>query len=217
MQMNIGRRRRSIVQAGAALWVFSPALLAQGRPARYPMSSDVVAQALKANGLEVKPSEVYLPMMLSSAAPSPAIEITATERLADGRVRLQLRCRKAGECVPFNATLDIQSSAAVAAEAGAQSGSSEGATTGKPMNVESIGGSEPGGASHGVIANETSVLRAGSRVMLVLRDDHMTIHMPVIALDSGAPGAEVRVSRADRRKMFHATVVDKTTVTAVVN
>jgi hypothetical protein len=182
------------------------------------MSSAVVARGLETDGLDVKPSDVHLPMILSASTPSPDLEITATERVADGRVRLQLRCRKAGECVPFDAMLDVRSAAAVAAEAGVKSASSGGVTKiGNPGNAGSIPGGESLGSSPAGIANRTSTLRAGSKVMLVLKDDYMTIHMPVIALDSGAPGSGVRVCTADRKKTFHATVVDQTTVMGVVD
>jgi len=218
MQTEVDRSKRGIVLLGVALWLFSPALMAQGvRPARYPMSSAVVARALEMNGLDVKPSDVHLPMILSASTPSPNLEITATERLAAGRVRLQLRCRKAGDCVPFNATLDVRSAAAVAAEAGVKSASHGAVTIGNPGNMGSIPGGESLGSSPATIANRTSSLRAGSKVVLVLKDDYMTIHMPAIALDSGAPGTGVRVCTADRKKTFHATVVDQMTVTGVMD
>jgi hypothetical protein len=173
---------------------------------------------LETIGLDVKPSDVHLPMILSASTTLPDLEITATERLADGRVRLQLRCRKAGECVPFNATLDVRGAAAVVAEAGVKSAPRGEATTiGNPRNVGSIAEDESLESSPVGIANRTLTLRAGSKVMLVLKDDYMTIHMPVIALDGGAPGAGVRVRTTDRKKIFHATVVDQRTVTGVVD
>jgi len=218
MQTEVDRLGQNIVLLSAVLWLFSPALMAQGaRSARYPMSSAVVARALEANGLDVKPSDVHLPMILSASTPSPDLEITATERLAAGRVRLQLRCRKAGECVPFNATLDVRTSSAVSAETGVKSTSRGESTIGSLRNAGSIPEGESLESSPVAIKNKTPTLRAGSKVMLVLRDDYMTIHMPVIALDSGAPGAGVRVCTADRRKTFHATVVDQTTVMGVVD
>jgi flagella basal body P-ring formation protein FlgA len=218
MEKATDRSKWNIVLPAMALGLFVSTSMAQGaKPARYPMSSAVVAQSLKTNGLDVEPSEVHLPMILSASSPSPNLEITATERLTDGRVRLQLRCRTAGECVPFNATLDVRSAAAVVAEAGLKSSTvSELTAMSRYVEMQPTARSEPSSPSAIAHAGTTATLHAGSKAVLVFQDQHMTIHLPVIAIDSGATGADVRVCTPDRKKTFRATVMDQATVRGVM-
>jgi flagella basal body P-ring formation protein FlgA len=197
---------------------FPVLLVAQiAAPARYPVTENVVSLALRASGIDVEPSRVHLPTRLSAATASPELEITASERVADGRVRLHLRCRKAGDCLPFNVTLDLHSDVVVAAEAGtlhevsaisAQANVVEAKT---PVATREL--ARP--ANSGLQENDAS-LRVGSRVSLIIEDSRMRIRLPVIAIDSGGIGSDVRVCTPDHKKTFHATVVDPTTVRGAV-
>jgi hypothetical protein len=198
------RIKRYLAWLGAGCLLLSSMLSAQyASQRRYPMTPAMVAQALKARSVSVDPSAVRIPADLTATGPSPQLEITMAERSADGRLRVQLRCGRRGECLPFNAMLDIQGVNALAAEAGLRNAAD---AAGHLRSEETASG------SLAAIAMAPSRLRIGSQVMLVFENDHMLIHLPAVALDGGAPGAEIRVRTPADGKTFRATVVDCTTV-----
>ena len=52
------------------------------------------------------------------------------------------------------------------------------------------------------------MVRPGDHAVLLLEDSHMRITLPVIAIDSGRVGGEVRVSSLDRKTTFRAIVLE---------
>jgi hypothetical protein len=200
--LNRIKRRLAVLGVGSLL---IPAMLwAQDASLRrYPMTQALVTQALKARGVNVDPSAVHLPMDLTATNPLPQLEITAAETLTEGHLRLQLRCGRRGECLPFNAMLDLRGADVLAAVAGIGNAAD---------GADHLRSEETSSRPPSAVATALSRLRTGSQVTLVLEDDHMLIHLPAVALDSGAPGAEIRVRTSALGKMFRATVIDGTTV-----
>jgi Chaperone for flagella basal body P-ring formation len=198
-----------------AMLLLTPMLVAQSKSStRYPISEAMVALAMQTKGLDVKPSEVHLPMILSAAGESPQLEIASAERLDDGRLRVQLRCRNATECLPFNATLDVPAGA-ISQEVGVLK-----ALSGAPISASARALHATGVDQTRLLNAEAhsaaTALRVGSHVTLVLTGGHMQINLPAIAMDSAAPGTDVRVCTPDRKQTFHGTVVDATTVKGLV-
>lgn len=183
-------------------------------PRRYAMSESVVAAALRASGIDVQPAAVHLPLAMTASNSSPALDVVGTERVGADRVRLRLRCARAGECVPFSAVVDLpESSVAVVSVPATAAPATRMAGSGAP------GGSSEWGhtlrSNDAIKAPEQSV-HVGAHLTLWLEDGQMRIQLPVIAIDTGARGAEVRVSTEDRKKTFQATVLDEKTVRGVV-
>lgn len=200
------------VRGFTALWVITGLRLsAQSEPnGRRPISVAVIAAALRSDGLDVEPSQIHLPMSLSSASASPELEVLATERLSRNRIGLLLRCRKAGDCVPFHATVELANDSDDAVLSAVQ---------GHRLKAQMQRKDDEANASAAPVSMEdnrqletSSPVRVGYRVVLLMRDGHLRIQLPVIAVDSGAIGAEIRVCTMDRKKIFHATVLDKNTV-----
>lgn len=178
----------------AALALVAPAALcAQGStPTRQPLSPAAVASALAPEGLTVTAAQVSLPMPLTATIAAPALHIAAAELLPNGRLQLRLTCRIAAECLPFHATVDLHAQANAIASLAALP-----AAAGIPSNAVST---DPGS------------LRVGSRATLFIEGGHTRIQLPVISLDGGAPGTEVRVSSLDRKTLYRGIIVDRETV-----
>ena len=159
---------------------------------RVPLTGASVAAALAGTGMQVDASEVELPDSLTAAAGEPQLHVTGAELLPDRRLRVRLVCGQPGTCQPFFATVRSASAAGDAAWlTGLPGATSPGAP--RPPN--------PGGR-----------LLAGGHATLLLEDGHMRITVPVLAIDTGAPGAEVRVSSLDRKQTYRAVVADAGTV-----
>jgi hypothetical protein len=156
-----------------------------------------VAAALTQAGLPAEPAQIDLPEPLSTVTLHENFHVTAAELLPDGRLRVHLVCGKGDGCRPFAAIVRPKSSAEglrglIALQAHLQS------------------------AKQANSAAATTRLLAGQRVTLVLEDSHMRITVPVLAIDSGAAGTEVRVSSLDRKQVFHGVVADPFTVRGIL-
>ena len=183
---------------------FAHLLMAQRpTPASYPISEQSIANVLEANGIRTHPSAVQIPGPLRASTESPSLEIVSAERIGNSRIRVELRCHHAGECTPFFVTVDLASSVERFPVGSVQ------APTLNPT-VRSANGSDPLGfeGADSRIGGHDARMQAGSRVTIVLANQQMLIQLPGIAMDAGAPGADVRICTLDRKTIFHARVVD---------
>lgn len=164
--------------------------------ARVPLNATMVANALSAQGFPVDPSRVELPSGLSTVGVKPQFRVDTAELLPEGRFRIRLSCAQVGECLPFVVTVQTTSSSGGLHDLAALQGHITAPTTPRASPGQRI-------AVH---------LLAGSRATLLMEDIHMRIAVPVIAIDSGLPGEEVRVTSLDRKQTFRAVVADARTV-----
>ncbi|HEX5284314.1 MAG TPA: flagella basal body P-ring formation protein FlgA [Bryocella sp.] len=188
----------------------SLAFAQQRQEMHYPITEATVANLLRAKGTNVTSSQVHLPMQLTATTAEPRLEIVATHRVAEHELDLEVRCQAAGECLPFDALVDLK-------------------------NANTIGEAAYGGASSDISARHFSAhdvaelpslqgesiaspdyLRVGARAVLVIVDGGMRIHLPVVAMDSGSKGTRIRVCTLDRKKIFDVVVVDGGTVQGAV-
>ena len=179
----------------AVLLGVAPAILGAqvSGPVRQPLSTAAVASALAPEGLNVTPAQVSLPMPLTATVAAPALHIAAAELLPGGRLQLRLTCRNPAECLPFHATVDLHASGtAIASLASLHTSPAPGPSTTLP--------------------DSGSSLRIGSRATLFLEGGHTHIQLPVISLDGGTPGTEIRVSSLDRKTVYRGVIVDRDTI-----
>jgi len=193
---------------------------------RYEVPASAVAAALTTEGLLIAPDRLHLAMPLSAASPAPQLHVAGAQLEHDGSLRLRIICRKAGECMPFFATVAKSDSetalaaitglhpAATAPVAGTALGS------GSPLAVAGNAAS-PASGSAGPVSLTAAAARpqgitVGARITLQLTDAQMRIQLPAVAMDTGAPGTEVRVTSADHRHTYRGVVIDADTVKGVL-
>lgn len=163
----------------------------QAARARFPLNSGDIVTTLEAAGLSVTASQLELPPSLSATSQDPALHLASAEVLADGRLRVRLLC-KSNECLPFFVMVHLGARDAPLAEIAALNSSIR---ADAPIK-------EPNGPA----------LRVGERTIFLMDDDHMRIALPVVSIDSGAVGSEVRVSSLDHKKIFHGIVLSSRAV-----
>lgn len=160
-------------------------------PVRFVISAELVAGALQGQGLSVLTSQLEVPTGLTASVAQPELRLTGSELLPNRRLRLRLTCVHAEDCHAFFVLareVDITASVPPAVRV-------------------------PSAANRSALQDSAgSRLLAGQRITLLLTDAHMQITIPVMAIDSGAPGSEIRVSSLDRKRTFQATVLDPRTV-----
>lgn len=157
-------------------------------PQRFPISAQLVAQAISGTGVPVQESQVSLLANVVSSVPDPALEIREAETFADhanGQSRVKLACTQPGVCVPFYVVVSLPSSAA----------------SGKPLE-QAMTAPPPQLKSSGAVT-----MRAGTHARLLIDDGRMHIEISVIALESGAVGHRIRVASPDHKQFYEAEVV----------
>jgi flagella basal body P-ring formation protein FlgA len=159
--------------------------------------TNIIAQSVSAvlatAGVFSEASQIELPPFLHTTSLQPTLKVTAAELLPNGRLRVRFACASSRECQPFVATLGAASS---------QKSSVDLAALRKSIGSENT--LPTVGATHRLLA--------GQHVTLLLEDDFMHIRVPALAIDSGLPGTEVRVSSLDRKQVFRGLVIDAATV-----
>ena len=165
----------------------SPSAVAR-LPLRYPVPPSAVAAALTSGGLPISAAQLHMPVPLYATTPSPELHIRSAEPRPDGTLRLRVVCGSPVECMPFFASVEGAADAASLARLAVQL-------------------AQPAPAAHAA-----GGVAPGAHVTLELADQQMRIHLPVIAIDTGAPGAEVRVASLDRKHTWRGVVVDAGTV-----
>lgn len=165
---------------------------AHGQAVRFPITSLHVAEVLSSRGLATTPEHVEVPEGLSALRARPQLRLESLEPLPDGRLRARMACQQMADCTPFLATVRLPA-------------------TGE--RVATTTGSTQGG-SFGPVQKEPSGQRlmAGQKATLFLETPRMRITLPVVAVDSGAPGAKIRVSSPDHRQTYRAVVVNTNSV-----
>ena len=169
---------------GHAIAPYSPQAPSARPPIRYPVSPVAVAAALTAAGLPTSAAQLRMSIPLYATTPSPELHIRSAEPRPDASLRLRVVCSNPVECMPFFASIEGAANAASLAVFAAQ-----------PAPPRPAAG-----------------VAVGAHVTLELADRQMRIHLPAVAIDTGAPGAEVRVASLDRKHTWRGVVVDAGTV-----
>ena len=170
--------------------------LAQAASSRYPLLPAAIADALKAAGVLAAPSDVTLPSALTASVPSPQLTLGSPERSGPTQIRVRVTCAQSGQCLPFMVVADLHNPAAALAAQRQLAPHTEAKASGQGTAGE--------------------MLRAGQHATLLLEDERMRISLPVISIDTGAPGAQVRVASLDRKQTFRAVVSAAATVRGVL-
>lgn len=184
----------------------SLAIAQQPQGTRYPISTTAIAKFLQAHGTKATSSQIHLPMQLTATIPEPHFEIARTRRVADHELDLEVHCQSASECLPFRAMVDVNDSDTVSAAVNTED------SLNRPARQSSVEAVIHATSLPTEPAAPAPDLRVGAQAVLVIIDGRMRIHLPVIAMDSGSQGTSIRVCTLDRKRIFHAVVVNGETV-----
>lgn len=169
------------------------ALPAAAAPARNPITTAQIADAIGASGAKVTPQQVTLLAEVVATTANPALRVQSVERWGDGRMMVRLECASSDQCLPFLVAVRLTNE-----------------TEARPLLANA--GRSPGAVSHAKPASSVYVLRNGSPAILVLDGEHMHIQLTVICLENGAVGQTVRVTSSDHLRTYTAEVVNGTVV-----
>ena len=189
------QRRRSLILSIFIL-LSTTFVSASGETERFQVTANQIAQTLLLAGVSVDPADIDLPLPLSTAVPAPHLALAGSNLVGDTRLRVRLSCTVQGECLPFFVLLDLHDKHRAAA--------------GQSILNPSLAPALPPQPAR------TVVVRAGGRAVLLLENSHTQITLPVIAIDTGTLGADVRVASLDRKQTYRGLVIEEGVVRGVL-
>lgn len=155
----------------------------------HSVGSDTVAAALVARGISVQPSQVEFLAAVKSNHPQPALEIQHLQATTEHSLLARVRCREAGECLPFYVIVhlfDRQQSQVLEH---------------LPTPVS------PTQALRAAAPRPDWVVRTGESATFVLEGKDFRATAPVICLQNGKQGETIRVSSLDHKRIMVGEIV----------
>jgi hypothetical protein len=162
----------------------------------YTIEASQAVLALSAKGVEASAQQISLVANVVASQPHPALEALAVGPLegagasangAGARFWVKLGCQDAGVCLPFYAmvTLPVGDSADLI------------------EGLRGAGKIKGPGMKH----DSSFTIPAGAHATLVLEGSQSRVEIPVVTLEPGMAGSEIRIATPDHRNFYRATVV----------
>lgn len=162
---------------------------AQTNPARTLVSPEQAAAAMRAAGFDTSADKLQ---MLSAVTTNPdaTLRVVKVVTASSGKVLAELACNESSGCLPFYVLAAESTPAAVA----------------MPREIHN-------NPTVKVSATRTQPLVVrGQPVTLIIESTDLRITLPAICLEGGLPGQTIRVASPDRKRIYHAEIVNKATV-----
>jgi len=172
------------------LLMISAAATAQPRESRFAISSQRVAEALAAAGLQVSAGQVKFLSPVSATGNDSGLQVMNVATWTGGTRKAELRCHDRRACLPFYVLLTSPRTADMHDR----------------TSTSGTGSPQPGAASP--TPSQQILMRDGDRATLVFEESALRITLPVICLQSGNRGQKIRVVSADHKRFFTAEIVE---------
>jgi Chaperone for flagella basal body P-ring formation len=153
-----------------------------------------VVDALHAVGIEATSNEVEFLTSVPASSTRTDLRVTDWRRLDQSTIWVRLVCRRPQDCLPFFILLH-------------------------PDELQSIPLFHPSARAMAPVvarkkAHPSVLVRAGSRVTMILQSGAARITAPGVCLDDGNLGSRVRVTNVATRQILTAEIVDRGLVQA---
>jgi Chaperone for flagella basal body P-ring formation len=174
----------------AALLMMVGGCVAAPTPQGPALTGNRVLFALTVAHVPVRSAEVEFLAPIVLAHPRATLKLASLERREPDSAVAKISCAAAGECLPFFVIVHWSD----LAERDAALGRAHKAT--------------PAGTTAAATLAEPILVRAGQPATLFLDNPKMHIATPIICLQNGKQGQQIRVSSLDHKRIILAEVVD---------
>jgi len=154
---------------------------------RTPISREQILSVLNFSGVHIKPDQVEQLSTVTTAEPNPRLKVVSIDVLDGETDKVRLQCEQVGSCLPFFVLLHW-----------GQTGRQNGRTTQPAQQAENI------------------LVRSGKAAVLVFEGDFLRMTLPVMCLQNGGLGQQVRVLNKETKKTYWARVTALGVVTSVL-
>jgi Chaperone for flagella basal body P-ring formation len=155
------------------------------------VSTADVQHALSLRNVLIDVRQVDALPVLPKASESAQVAVEDARAWTGSTARIRLRCRTAGECLPFVTMVTWPSESAMRNAVQ----SLQASTVKSKTNV-----------------SDRILVKSGAKLTLLIDGDHSQISMPVVALQSGRAGQTIRVVSSDRSHFYSAQIVNREVV-----
>jgi len=156
---------------------------------RTPISREAIVAALNSSGIGIDPSQLEQLSAMSSAEANPQLKVMDVDTLDADSDKVLLRCEHSGACLPFYVLIHWGKTG-------------DKTRSGRSSQVSS---QATGQASSGQQA-EDWLVRSGKFVMLMLDGEYIHMILPVLCLENGGRGQQVRVVSKSTKRRYLARV-----------
>jgi Chaperone for flagella basal body P-ring formation len=155
---------------------------------RTPISRDWILGVLDASGINITPDQMEQLSSVTAAGPNPRLKVVSVEVLDGESDKVRLQCEQPNTCLPFYVLLHW----------------------GQP------GSRQDGRTTQPALHPENMLVRSGKAAILVFEGDFLRMTLPVMCLQNGGLGQQVRVLNKETKKTYWARVTALGVVTSVL-
>ncbi len=181
------RKTRTLTSLGL-LWLLIPRAVGQQAGARFPISSERVAEAIAAAGVPVRAAQVRFLAQVNALGQDSGLEVINMAKWSGDTWKAELRCSDQRACLPFYVLVQAETA-----------GAFDGLPTlqGRPFARRNVP----------LFPRRQILMRNGDLATLVFENPSIRITMPVICLESGNRGQTIRVESTDHKRFFKGEIV----------
>ena len=162
---------------------------------RTPISRDCILRALHSSGVSILPEQMEELSGMTAAEPNPPLKVLSVDMLDADSDKVLLRCEHPNTCLPFYVLVHW--------------GRLEDGSTSRPgQTIRKAAQPEQRAAN--------LLVRSGRTVVLMLAGEYIHMTLPVLCLQNGGRGQQVRVINKDTKKRYVARVTGPGVVTSVL-
>jgi hypothetical protein len=184
--MMSSRLSRTFAIVAALLFAGAVAPLRAADNSRTPISRDWILSVLEASGIQITSDQMEELSSVTAAQPNPRLKVVSVDVLDGESDKVRMQCEQPNTCLPFYVLLHW-----------AQSGRHNERT-------------------HSTLQPENMLVRSGKAALLVFEGDFLRMTLPVMCLQNGGLGQQVRVLNKETKKTYWARVTALGVVTSVL-
>jgi len=154
---------------------------------RTPISREQILSVLATSGIHITPDQIEQLSNVTATEAKPRLKVVSIDVLDGESDKVRLQCEQASSCLPFFVLLHW-----------GQSGRQGGKTAQPAHQPENI------------------LVRSGKAAVLVFEGDFLRMTLPVMCLQNGWLGQQVRVLNKETKKTYWARVTALGVVTSVL-
>ena len=162
--------------------------------ARTPISREAIVATLNSSGIGIDPGQLEQLSAMSSTEANPQLRVMSVDTLDADSDKVLLRCDHSGACLPFYVLIHWGKPGDRTHPGRSGQGSLQ--ATGQASNVQPSTG-QP---------SEDWLVRSGKFAMLMLDGEYVHMILPVLCLENGGRGQQVRVISKNTKRRYVARV-----------
>jgi len=167
---------------------------------RTPISRERILSALDASGIHITPDQMEQLSSVTAAEPKSRLKVVSVEVLDGESDKVRLQCEQPNTCLPFYVLLHWgRPGVGQSTLPGRQNARQDGRTTQPTLQPKDI------------------LVRSGKAAVLVFEADFLRMTLPVMCLQNGGLGQQVRVLNKETKRTYLARVTGQGVVTSVIS